>query len=95
VGGVPGLVADGVTGLLVPPRSPAALAAALARLAADPALRARLGAAARRAVAGLGVEECAARHEAVYRAALGHRRRAGRRPAPCPAGPPGTRRNRP
>ena len=34
--------------LLVPPRDPGALAAALLRLAADPALRARLGAAARR-----------------------------------------------
>ncbi|MCK6449821.1 MAG: glycosyltransferase family 4 protein [Alphaproteobacteria bacterium] len=35
------------TGLLVPPREPAALADALARLAGDAALRARLGAAAR------------------------------------------------
>jgi glycosyltransferase involved in cell wall biosynthesis/ribosomal protein S18 acetylase RimI-like enzyme len=34
--------------LLVPPRDPGALAAAIGRLAADPALRARLGAAARR-----------------------------------------------
>lgn len=36
------------TGLLVPPRDPAALAEALARLAGDAALRRRLGAAARR-----------------------------------------------
>ena len=36
---------DGNTGLLVPVRDPKALAAALQRLAGDPALRAKLGAA--------------------------------------------------
>jgi rhamnosyl/mannosyltransferase len=41
------VVQDGVTGLVVAPRAPAALAHALSRLAADPALRARLGAAGR------------------------------------------------
>ncbi len=40
-------VVDGQTGFLVPPRNPAALAAALAQLIASPALRARMGAAAR------------------------------------------------
>ena len=40
-------VRDGVTGLLVPPGAVAPLAAALAALARDPALRARMGGAAR------------------------------------------------
>jgi glycosyltransferase involved in cell wall biosynthesis len=49
---VPGcreLVIDGETGILVPPRDPAALARALARLLSDPELRRTLGANARRA----------------------------------------------
>lgn len=50
VGGVPRLIADGVDGLLVPSESPAALADALARLLGDPALRHRLGVAARERV---------------------------------------------
>ena len=47
---VPGcreVVSDGVDGLLVPPRDAVALARAIARLADDPELAARLGAAAR------------------------------------------------
>jgi glycosyltransferase involved in cell wall biosynthesis len=46
-GEIPTLVRDGTTGLLCPPADPAALATALGALAGDPALRARLGAAAR------------------------------------------------
>jgi len=46
-----GLVRDGETGLVVAPGDPAALAAAIDRLLADPALTARLGAAARDAAA--------------------------------------------
>ena len=47
VGGLVEAVADGETGLLVAPGDAAALAAALARLAGDAPLRARLGAAGR------------------------------------------------
>jgi glycosyltransferase involved in cell wall biosynthesis len=47
VGGLVEAVADGETGLLVAPGDAAALAAALRRLAADAALRTRLGAAGR------------------------------------------------
>jgi glycosyltransferase involved in cell wall biosynthesis len=46
VGGVPELLANGDAGMLVPPRDPAAMAAALVTLARDPALRAGLGNAA-------------------------------------------------
>ncbi len=45
--GTPEFIADGVHGLLVRPGDPAALRAALIRLAGDPHLRFRLGAAAR------------------------------------------------
>jgi glycosyltransferase involved in cell wall biosynthesis len=44
-GGIPEVVVDGQTGLLVPPRDDRALAAAIVRLLKDPDLRARMGAA--------------------------------------------------
>jgi len=47
VGGLAEVVVHEETGLLAPPGDPAALATALARLASDPVLRARLGAAGR------------------------------------------------
>jgi glycosyltransferase involved in cell wall biosynthesis len=48
-GGIPDLVTDGVTGLLVPVRDPSALAKALDVLFTDDALRRRMGACGRRA----------------------------------------------
>ncbi len=47
VAGIPEVVHDGETGLLVPPADPAALGAALEKLVHSPELRARIGAAAR------------------------------------------------
>jgi glycosyltransferase involved in cell wall biosynthesis len=44
-GGIPEVVDDGVTGLLVPPRDHAAMAQAIVRVLKDDALRARMGAA--------------------------------------------------
>src|SRR4029453_13089431 len=48
VGGLRGLVVDGATGLVVPPRDPQALRGALDRLLGDRELRRRLGAEGRK-----------------------------------------------
>ncbi len=50
IGGNPELVIDGETGLLVPPRDPPALAAAMVRMIEDPALRRRTAVAGRKLV---------------------------------------------
>jgi glycosyltransferase involved in cell wall biosynthesis len=53
VDGVPELVVDGETGLLVPPRDPVAFASALRRMIEDPEMRRRFGEAGRRRVDAL------------------------------------------
>ncbi|RFU20423.1 glycosyltransferase [Geodermatophilus marinus] len=66
VGGIPEVVRDGETGLLVPPGDVAALAAALDRLAGDPQLRARLAAGAREQAAAYAWPALAGRVAGVY-----------------------------
>ncbi|HEX4062025.1 MAG TPA: glycogen synthase [Streptosporangiaceae bacterium] len=68
VGGIPEVVADGETGLLVPSDDPPALAAALNELLADPTRAAQMGEAGRkRAVAEFGWPQIAAQTVALYR----------------------------
>mgnify|MGYP001209265226 CR=1 FL=1 len=65
--GVPELVEDGATGLLVPPKDPLALAAALERLRNEPATRERLARAAREtAIRRFTWDEAARRYEEGY-----------------------------
>jgi glycosyltransferase involved in cell wall biosynthesis len=81
VGGLPELIVDGETGLLVEPRDPDALAAALERLVADRALRRELGAAGRAyAEAHFDPESFARAHVNLYAAEL------GRHSLPVPGG---------
>jgi hypothetical protein len=67
VGGIPEVVEDGVTGLLVPPDDPAALAEALVRLADNPAHRRAFGGAAKARVERMfGVEQMVANFHDTY-----------------------------
>ena len=70
-GGMPELVRDGVSGLLVEPDDPAALAEAVARLAGDPGLRRRFGAAGRELAQGYSWDAAVARLREIYAASRG------------------------
>lgn len=72
VGSVKDLITDDHCGFVVPPRDPAALDAALGRLAADASLRERLGAAGRRtAESRYSLAAIVKQYEALYSAAAG------------------------
>lgn len=79
VGGIPEIVESDVSGLLVPPRDPAALAAAMVRMANDAALRARFGEAGRVRVRDFSADRTEERTRALYGEVLG-----GWNPAPAP-----------
>lgn len=66
VGGLMGIVADGETGILVPPGDAAALRSALQQLLADPLLRARMGAEGRKRAAAYSANVVVAAWERVY-----------------------------
>jgi type III pantothenate kinase len=70
VGGIPEIVIDGVTGTLVPPRDPAALAFALERLLRNADARRAMGARAReRVIREFSWHAVARRSATVYEAA--------------------------
>ena len=76
IGGTPEMVADGETGLLVPPGDAAALAAAIAALASNPQKRAEMGAAgAARADALFTLSRMTDKNEALYREAMARKSR--------------------
>jgi glycosyltransferase involved in cell wall biosynthesis len=82
VGGLPELVFEGESGLLVPPDDVEALRVALVRVATDPDATAAMGAAGRRrALEEFPVERPAERLDAIYRAALARRNRSTAAPA--------------
>ncbi len=70
VGGVPHIVEDGETALLVPPGDPGAMAAAVLRLLREPALAERLRTAGLRSVTGYTWAQVGPRWGVVYRSAL-------------------------
>lgn len=75
VGGLPELVLNGQTGILVPPRDPAALSAAIDELAASPHLAARLASAgAERRTSEYDIDVWIARLEALYLGLLAAKR---------------------
>ncbi|TWI63014.1 sugar transferase (PEP-CTERM/EpsH1 system associated) [Pseudoduganella lurida] len=84
VGGIPEVVDDGVTGTLVPPSDAAALAAALERYVAVPALAARHGAAGRERVLRLyGMAAMVAAYQQLYDSLCERKIRTGRAVTSC------------
>jgi len=79
-GGIPEIVAEGVTGLLVPPGNPDALADALVAMASDTVRRTGMGGAARERARGFSADRTAELTRALYlRAIETHRGRSRER----------------
>ena len=69
VGGNAEAIVDGETGFLVAPRDPAGLGAAILKLALDPTVRTKMGAAGRKRVEELyTIEKCVSNYDRFYRA---------------------------
>jgi glycosyltransferase involved in cell wall biosynthesis len=66
VGGIPDALEDGRSGLLVPPRDPAAMAGAIESLLADPGRRQAMAEAAQQRVADFTIDRVAARFADLY-----------------------------
>jgi glycosyltransferase involved in cell wall biosynthesis len=66
VGGIPEMVESGLTGLLVPPRDPAALAEAIGRVLGDPAAARARADEARRTVRAFDIGRTIEATEALY-----------------------------
>jgi glycosyltransferase involved in cell wall biosynthesis len=86
VGGLPDLVLDGTTGILVPPGDPEKLRKSIAQLLADPGRRTAMGEAGRRRAKAYSASIVVPRIEQVYRGVIAtpsrapaHRRRDARR----------------
>jgi glycosyltransferase involved in cell wall biosynthesis len=77
VGGVPEVVEDGTTGLLVPARDPTALAGAIAELLSDPQLRERLAVAAAERIDEFTIESVALRFASMYETLVTQAARSG------------------
>jgi glycosyltransferase involved in cell wall biosynthesis len=74
VGAIAEIVEDGVTGLVVPPRDPARLAAAIVRLLKDPAMRTAMGKRGNGRLSGdLSWDRVVGQTAGVYRKAAGIR----------------------
>jgi glycosyltransferase involved in cell wall biosynthesis len=87
-GGIPDLVGDGVSGILVPPGDADGIADAVDRLVADPALRRRLGEHGRERAAGYRWDRLGAQVLGVYRSAVTTGRTIPPRDSRAPTRPP-------
>jgi glycosyltransferase involved in cell wall biosynthesis len=70
VGGLPEIVLDGTTGILVPPGDVQALRTCIGELLADPERRARMGQAGRQRAADYSASAVVPRIERVYQQAI-------------------------